>query len=193
MSKDWLVIGIAGATCSGKTTLAERLSKTLKNSKLLKQDEYFLPSNDPRHTRVPELNHLNWELLTSLDIPRMLRETREILSGKIINQDGIKEERGILILEGFLIFNSEEIAALCDLRFFLDLNEAECCKRRKKRTYDPPDVPNYFEKIVWPEYIKSRGEILENEQLRRSIVFIDGTINAEEIFCQILKEVEARL
>lgn len=192
MSGNWLVIGIAGATCSGKTTVAEKLSGAFKNSKLLKQDEYFLPAEDPRHTRVPELNHLNWELLTSLDMERMLREIVEILRSRIVEETG-EEKRGILILEGFLLFNCKEIADLCDLRYFLDLSRRECWERRKIRTYDPPDVPNYFDKIVWPEYVKARGEILANEELKGRIIFLDGGTSTEETFDRIFNDVKLRL
>ena len=80
MVETWVVIGISGVTCGGKSTLAESLfehfkgvvGKEIKNGvelkkvELLKQDAYFLSVEDKRHKIVEELNHFNWEILSSL-------------------------------------------------------------------------------------------------------------------------------
>lgn len=72
--EQWLVIGISGVTCSGKTTLAQSLYKyfgdrsgtevktglELNRVELLNQDTYFRSVDDPNHQNVEKLNHLNW-------------------------------------------------------------------------------------------------------------------------------------
>ena len=40
-----------------------------------------------------------------------------------------------------------------NLSYYLDLNFDECRKRRFRRTYNPPDPPNYFDGHVWPSYL----------------------------------------
>ena len=57
-----------------------------------------------------------------------------------------------MFLEGITLFCHEPTTALTSLRYFLTLEHAECERRRKARSYDPPDVPGYFEKVVWPSY-----------------------------------------
>ncbi|TDG44349.1 hypothetical protein AWZ03_009239 [Drosophila navojoa] len=92
----WLVIGISGVTCGGKTTLAHSLRdyfKGLRNAplwntpytigdvQLISQDDYFLPVDDRRHKRVDKLNAINFELITSLDTKQMLTDIAHIING----------------------------------------------------------------------------------------------------------------
>lgn len=56
----------------------------------------------------------------------------------------------LLIVEGILVLNIPEISGACNLKYFLHLTEAECKARRLLRNYDPPDVPGYYEQVVYP-------------------------------------------
>lgn len=67
----WLIVGVSGATCSGKSTLAQSLHEQLPGSFLVCQDDFFLPVDSQRHTLIPALNHINWEIMTSLDMEQM--------------------------------------------------------------------------------------------------------------------------
>lgn len=176
MTEKWLVIGICGVTCGGKTTLATELNNILPNSKVISQDDYYLDENDSRQIRIPELNHVNFELLTSLDMERMHSDICHILRNrrnnttvskisddfamsdmeihKLARERVIATNTRVLILEGFSILNYKPIEALCDLKYYLTLSKGQCKERRKHRVYEPPDCPGYFEKCVWPEYIK---------------------------------------
>ncbi|XP_074111578.1 nicotinamide riboside kinase [Cotesia typhae] len=191
----WLIVGIGGATCSGKTTLSKQLHEFFKNSRLINQDSYFLPEDDPRHVHIPELNHHNWDILTSLDTSRMYADVLKILSGSNRSSSGVNincldinkkiEETRVLVLDGFLIFKDKPIAELCNLKYFLTLTKQQCWERRQKRVYDPPDVPGYFDKVIWPEYERH----LEDIKREKKICFIDGTMNQEEIFQQVLADI----
>lgn len=183
MTEKWLVIGISGVTCGGKTTLAAGLDKILPNSKVISQDDYFLEADDPRHTWIPELNHINFELLTSLDMAQMHADILEILKyrkstrkkssctkrrsfsetiddvQKMVHDAVIQSKTNVLIIEGFSVFNYKPIEEVCDLKYYLTLRQKECKERRLKRVYEPPDCPGYFEKCVWPEYLKLVKEV----------------------------------
>ncbi|XP_034937504.1 nicotinamide riboside kinase 1 [Chelonus insularis] len=195
----WLVIGISGTTCSGKTTLAKRLHENFQNSKLISQDSYFLPENDPRHVNIPELNACNWELLSSLDMNKMHTDVFKILNMsndytiKQSNEKNKWPETRVLILEGFILFEDKKISDLCNLKYLLTLNKQQCWERRRNRVYDPPDVPGYFDSIVWPEYEKYLREIKQNKKLQEEIVFIDGGENKEEIFQRVFNDISKRL
>lgn len=54
----------------------------------------------------------------------------------------------VLIMEGFLIFNHPVTLDLCNVKFHLHVPYEVCYDRRKERTYDPPDVPCKFEKLI---------------------------------------------
>lgn len=97
--ESWLVIGISGVTNGGKTTLAKSLEAyfaaqqnkvffkdnlTLNKVVGLCQDDYFLPVDSAKHTMIEKLNHINWEILSSLDMERMCLDIMKILGHKFI-------------------------------------------------------------------------------------------------------------
>ncbi|XP_017875022.1 nicotinamide riboside kinase 1 [Ceratina calcarata] len=194
-SKKWLVIGISGATSSGKTSIAKRLHKELKNSTILHQDDYFLPMDDPRHIKIEELNHFNWEVITSMDMDRMRSDIFKIMKTSTDERNDLsaKSDRNILILEGFILFKDKIISNLCDVKYCITLTKEDCWQRRKKRVYDPPDVPGYFEKVVWPEYSMYMEELTKDRDLCESIMFIDGLKTMDEIFETIFTNVKKKL
>ncbi|XP_051174682.1 nicotinamide riboside kinase 1 [Leptopilina boulardi] len=187
---EWLVIGISGATCSGKTTIAQKLHKDLKNSILIQQDTYFHDVDDPRHIWIEELNHINFDIISSLDMKKMYSDIRKILDEKPLFNNVVspKNEKKILIIEGFLIFDYKPILDLCNLKYFLTLEKEECYNRRKLRVYEPPDVPGYFEKVVWPEYVNHLKVIMNNKELMKSIKFYDG-FSQEDVIKHIYKHI----
>lgn len=80
MREDWIVVGISGVTCGGKTTLAETLKNAFNNTIVICQDDYFLPKNDSRHVFIPELNYNNWDILAALDMNKMKSDINTVLS-----------------------------------------------------------------------------------------------------------------
>ncbi|XP_050090582.1 nicotinamide riboside kinase 2 [Anopheles aquasalis] len=95
----WLVIGISGVTNGGKTTLAKSLESYLLSQQgkgffkenlmlnrvvALCQDDYFLPVDSPKHCVIEKLNHINWEILSSLDMERMCYDIMKLLGHKFI-------------------------------------------------------------------------------------------------------------
>ncbi|KDR12668.1 Nicotinamide riboside kinase 1, partial [Zootermopsis nevadensis] len=185
----WLIIGVSGATCSGKSILATSLQKELPGSSLICQDDFFLPVDSELHTTIPALNHINWEIISSLDMERMHAVTENLLvSGiKITNGCDDKQTSGvsILIIEGFLIFNDKKLADLCHRKYFLTLTKEQCWARRHIRTYDPPDVPGYFDQCVWPEYEKHRDQVFKEVP---NVILIDGNRDKTSIMRQVLLE-----
>lgn len=186
-SRKWIVVGISGATCSGKTSLANRIHEELKGSVLIHQDDYFLPTNDPRHVRIPELNHNNWELLTSVDFPKLHSDIRKIF--ETIPEETAKGGK-VMILDGFLLFKYKPISDLCDMKYFLTLTKEQCWERRKNRTYDPPDVPGYFAQIVWPEYENHERELRSDQEMCKTITFVDGSRSKKDIFELVFAEIK---
>lgn len=191
MSTNWYIIGISGVTCGGKTTLATELNKLFPDSRIISQDDYFLDVDDMRHTWVPELNHIHFDILTSLDMDEMHKDIEELLSNsnkvktnglskkipamtiplreynkvelqKMIDLELKQMNANLLIIEGFCIFSYRPIEYLCNSKYFFKLDREECFAKRNRRVYEPPDCPGYFEICVWPEYLKQLKDIEEN-------------------------------
>ncbi|CAD0250788.1 unnamed protein product [Spodoptera exigua] len=193
---NWVVIGIGGVTCGGKTSLARRLRGALRPARVVHQDAYFLADDSPRHVYIPELRHNNYDILAALDMDRMMADVAAILRGDLKEDDArVPNEvpsalslqapaepfslpgKQFLILEGLTVLNYPAIMELCDLRYYFVLEYEECLRRRLYRLYDPPDVPGYFELCVWPEHIKYRAEVEKDQRVK----FLDGTdVNVHE-------------
>ncbi|KAG8236569.1 hypothetical protein J437_LFUL015755 [Ladona fulva] len=177
----WLIIGISGVTCGGKTSLAVQLKSLLTKYFLsqkcvvaistISQDDYFLKADDPRHVYLPSLDHNNWELPTAVDLDAMYKTSQDIISVKNDEtqpegkHDFKKKLLGILLIEGFLVLNHKPTRSLCHMSYYLVLSRAICLSRRLCRSYDPPDVPGYFEDCVWPEHVYRRAEIFGKGKL----------------------------
>lgn len=97
--EQWLIVGLSGVTCSGKSTLAQSLFKHFKEQsgneikagiklnrvELMNQDKYILPADDPKHQKVEKLNnHLNTEIIECVDMNKMENDIMEILGNKFV-------------------------------------------------------------------------------------------------------------
>jgi len=93
------VIGISGATCSGKTTLSKQLQDFLPNTIVFNQDKYFWPTDSKHHVIFQELNHANWELVTSVNMEALLNDVKSYMSKKS------NVGHGFIIIEGIVVLN----------------------------------------------------------------------------------------
>lgn len=79
----YLVVGISGVTCGGKSSLAKRLQSAHPSSILIQQDDYFFPEGHPRHVPAPGMpHHCNWDCTGALDMERLLQDVRQVLPGE---------------------------------------------------------------------------------------------------------------
>ncbi|KAF4521682.1 hypothetical protein B566_EDAN009148 [Ephemera danica] len=191
----WLVIGISGVTCGGKSTLASKLHSLYPNSRILNMDSFFLSPDDPRHTRAPGLTHNNWERLGAIDTEKWQDTIKSILdsspeslpadSENIPNFESTSIDndfkptvpvpavnKALLILDGFLALNDSWTASQCDVKFYITLTKEQCWERRKNRHYEPADIPGYFEACVWPEHLRTKQEV---QDISPDVVLIDGS------------------
>ncbi|CAH2251860.1 nicotinamide riboside kinase 1 [Pararge aegeria] len=165
---NWIIIGVSGVTCGGKTTLANKLKDTLSPVYLFHQDKYFYPDDSPHHVKCKNLDHNNYDILPSLNMPLMYDDIVKTINGdnkahahNLERSHGKLEVEGkkFMILEGFTVLNYKPINEICHLRYYFVLEYVECLNRRVYRLYDPPDIDGYFDQCVWPEHLKYRAEI----------------------------------
>ncbi|KAL5004128.1 hypothetical protein ScPMuIL_017584 [Solemya velum] len=177
-----LVIGVGGTTNSGKSTLTKRLTTAIAGSSSMCQDNYFLDPGDERlnKLRIPELDCWNWDKIAALDMEKMVADIQTKID---------EHSCSVLFVEGFLIFDYEPMLSFFSKKYFLTLTQEECRRRRSLRVYNPADGPQYFDKVVWPEYIN----VLEQVKLQPDVNFLDGTKDQDEIFNQVLGEVKQLL
>ncbi|KAK8756563.1 hypothetical protein V5799_000731 [Amblyomma americanum] len=184
MLNDWILVGVSGVTSGGKTSLVNYLQQVFEDCVILHQDAYFRSEFDKKHEMIVELNHANFEALSSVDWDKLLEAVATCTS---------QPPRGpnrLLIIDGHIIYNHPKLAKLFDKRYFFTLPREECYVRRQTRTYDPADVPGYFEKVVWPMYLKNLEEVKDTQN---GIVYLDGTQDMRELHQKVLEDLQSFL
>ena len=132
MTRPPIILGIAGGTGSGKTTLASRIVDALGEgtAAILDQDSYYL---DHPGLATDELARLNFDHPDSLDWKllrqhvRLLRQCRVIEKPVYVfrthsrRRDTVRiQPREVILLEGILILENPELRELIDLKIFVD-------------------------------------------------------------------------
>ncbi|HEY6191370.1 MAG TPA: uridine kinase [Bacteroidota bacterium] len=145
MEKTPLVIGIAGGTGSGKTTVTTKILERLDVGKvvLLKQDYYYkdLSAFDglpPERINFDHPNALENSLLVEhLSLLRQSKPIRQPLydysSYKRLKATTLVEPRSVIIVEGILIFIERDLRELMDIKIFVDTDADERLLRRLRR------------------------------------------------------------
>lgn len=126
-----IVIGIAGGTASGKTTVAERIYQAFSNNAVILSHDYYYKPHD--ELTFEERSKLNYDHPDSLDTAMLVEHIRALKAGKAIKHptyDFSQYQRNdewretdsaqIIIIEGILIFTDKALCNLCDIRLFVD-------------------------------------------------------------------------
>lgn len=139
-----LIIGIAGGTGSGKTTLTNSLLKRFNGQvRVIYHDNYY-KRND--HLTYDERTELNYDAPTAFDNDLLVTHLKALIGGQTIEtpvydftnhnrseETMIVQPQRIIILEGILIFVEEEIRKLCDIKIFVDTDADVRILRRLRR------------------------------------------------------------
>ena len=144
MENDVLVIGIAGGTGSGKTTLMRRLIEKF-------EDEVTVLSHDNYYKRHDDLSYeqrclLNYDEPAAFDTSLMVYHLEELRRGHPIacpvydftihnrsDQTIHVAPKKVIIVEGILIFENEALRNLMDIRIYVDTDaDVRLCRRIKR-------------------------------------------------------------
>jgi uridine kinase len=140
-----LIIGIAGGTGCGKTTVVNTILNELKEGEVgvLSQDSYY---KDTSHLSYDERVKINFDHPRSIDFELLEAHLKELKKGNSIDQpvysfvkhnrtgDTISTKpRKVMIVEGILILSHPEIRDLFDIKIFVHADSDERLIRRLKR------------------------------------------------------------
>ena len=167
---DTLVIGIAGGTGSGKTTLMKNIiSRFGGEVTVLSHDNYYR-----RHDELPleERSKLNYDEPAALETELMARHLELLRQGQAINcpvydfaahnrsDETVRvEPQAVIIVEGILIFEDQALRELMDIRIFVDADaDIRLCRRIKrdvtKRGRTLESVLTQYQQTVKPMHEK---------------------------------------
>jgi len=154
-----LIIGIAGGTGSGKTTVVNQITEELKHEDVdvISQDSYY---QDTTHLSFEDRKKINFDHPKSIDFELLANHLRELRAGNPIQQPvySFKEHnrtgetieiqpRKVVIVEGILILTHPEIRELFDIKIYVHADSDERLIRRLKR--DIADRGRDLEEVLW--------------------------------------------
>lgn len=131
------IIGIAGGTGSGKTTVVRKIVEALPGDKIaiIPQDSYY---NDTSHLTMEERRRINFDHPDAFDWDLLTRQIEELRNGRAIEQPTYSyiesnrqaetvhvEPCEVIILEGIMALWKKEIRELMDLKIFVDADADE--------------------------------------------------------------------
>lgn len=139
-----LIIGIAGGTASGKTSIASRIDKAVRGHiKIIKQDNYYYSRTDLSFEQRCELN---FDHPNAFDTPLLIEHLKKLKNRETIfmpqfdyithlrSSERVEVEPArIIILEGILIFENKELRDLLDIKIFVDTDPDLRILRRIER------------------------------------------------------------
>ncbi len=190
MENKILVIGIAGGTGSGKTTLMKRLVEHFGTAvTLLSLDNYYkCRDNLPFEERCK----LNYDEPDAMDTSLMVYHLEQLRRGEHIDcpvydftlhnrskQTIRLEPNQVIIVEGILIFENEALRSLMDVKIFVDTDaDVRLCRRIKrdvnKRGRSLESVLEQYQATVKPMHEK----YVEPSKRFADIVVPEGGKNA---------------
>jgi uridine kinase len=140
-----LIIGIAGGTGCGKTTVVDQILNELPEGEVgvISQDSYY---TDTSHLSYDERIKINFDHPRSIDFEVLVTHLKELKNGNAIDQpvysfvkhnrtgDTIKTHpRKVMIVEGILILTNQELREMFDIKIFVHADSDERLIRRLKR------------------------------------------------------------
>ncbi len=141
-----LIIGIAGGTGSGKTTVALKVAESLSDARVafIEMDAYY---RDFSHLSRHELHHsVNWDHPDAFDVPLLAAHLAALANGESIEAPVYEfatharsaETRAVapgdvVVIDGILLLSDERLRARCDVKVFVDADPDIRLIRRIRR------------------------------------------------------------
>ena len=162
-----LIIGIAGGTGSGKTTVVKKIISSLPKDQVavIPQDSYYWDSS---HVPVEERSKINFDEPAAIEWPLLVKHLNELKQGKAVEVPTYSyltctrqpetvrvEPCKVVIVEGILVLNDEYLRDMMDVKVFVDASaddrlirviSRDCIERGRT----PEMVINRYQEVLNP-------------------------------------------
>lgn len=142
--KERMIIGIAGGSGSGKTTLTENLANHFQNQiSVLRHDDYYRSQSN---MSPEERANINYDHPSAFDTDLLIKHLDRLRCGKAVDcpiydytihdrSDKTRrvESTDVILLEGILIFENQDILKRLDMKIFVDTDADVRIVRRLMR------------------------------------------------------------
>nr|WP_317631584.1 uridine kinase [uncultured Flavobacterium sp.] len=189
-----LIIGIAGGTGSGKTTVVHQIMKELPENEvgIISQDAYYRANN---HLSYDERALINYDHPRSIDFDLLVSHLKQLKAGETIEQPVysyvhhnrtndvvLTHPRKVMIVEGILILTNPEIRDLFDIKIYVHADSDERLIRRLKRDIaergrDMEEVLNRYQNTLKPMH----EQFIEPSKQFADIIIPNDTYNTVAI------------
>lgn len=188
--KNIMIIGIAGGTGSGKTTLTQRIKEAFNEDVVVLSHDYYYKSNSD--LSFEERTKLNYDHPNAFDTDLLIEHMRALREGKTIYhpvysfvehtrlEETVETKPAkVIILEGILIFENKTLCDLMDIKVFVDTDADLRLIRRilrdvKERGRDLDSVIDQYIGTVKPMH----EEFVDPSKKRADIIIPEGGFNS---------------
>jgi len=140
-----LIIGVAGGTGSGKSTVARNVAAALGDASVafIDMDAYYL---DHAHLPFEERKRVNWDHPNAFDWDHLVSQLAQLAGGEAIDKpvyDFVNHARShetvrippadVVVIDGILLFVDPRVRDLCDVKVFVDADADVRLIRRIRR------------------------------------------------------------
>lgn len=195
--KDILIIGIAGGTGSGKSTLTERLKNRFGDDiTVIRHDDYY----KEQHTLTYEQRvTVNYDCPEAFDTDLLIRHLDELRNGRGIDvpvYDYTIHDRSdrvrhvsptpVILLDGILILENRELCSMMDVKIFVDTDDDIRILRRIERDVlergrSLTSIINQYRNTVKPMHEK----YVQPSRRNADIVILNGGLNS--VACDMIE------
>ena len=134
--KKSVIIGIAGGSASGKSSISRRLKERYENTNsvvIIRQDDYY---KDQKNKTMEERVKTNYDHPFAFDNDLFVAQLKQLMAGVSIEKpvyDFVVHTRSeetehiepsdVIVIEGLFILEDEQLRDLCDIRIFVDTDD----------------------------------------------------------------------
>ncbi len=197
------LVGIAGASCSGKTELARGLARQLLDEALpFALDHYYI---DRSHIQEPGRSNFNFDHPDALDAPLLIRDVESLKLGLAIEQPRYSfvthsrlessepiAPRPVILVEGLFSLYWPALRDQLDLMVYVETDDQECFNRRLRRDVTergrtPESIKNQYDETVRP-----MAEAFVRPTSRFAHLTVSGVIPIDSSIRTVLNAIETR-
>ena len=166
-----MIIGIAGGTGSGKTTVVRKIMQRLPQGEVevISQDSYY---KDSSHVPVEDRQKINFDEPAAFDWPLLIEHLKELKAGMAVESPTYSyltctrqpetvhvNPCDVVLVEGILVFSDERLRDMFDIKVFVDADgddrlirviSRDCIERGRT----PQMVIDRYEQVLKPMHIK---------------------------------------
>lgn len=181
------IIGIAGGSGTGKTTVANAVGDVL-SATIISLDSYY---NDNSHVSPTGREHLNFDHPSAFDFDLLFEHLNLLKKGfsidipfySYIERTRLKKTRKvkpdeIILIEGILLYHDKRVIDLLDYKFFIDLEEKKRLENIIKRdTKERGRSENEIIERFYREVNPMHKQFIEGQKPKADLVLKDTSLN----------------